>query len=122
MSKTKSKLRETGIENLKIMPDPNDTILYLQGGKWYSWMCIIQLTDDERDQLVEVLQNLKAEKDARKAKLKKAAMKPEQEEPRFDTAKVLKQAQEKASVTTTPETPVNVPALEKKKTDRPPPK
>ncbi len=94
--KNKSKLRETGIENLKIMPDPNDTILYLEGGKWYSWVCIIQLTDDERDQLVEVLQGLKAKKEARKAKLKKAATEPEHEEPKFNAAKVLKQAQDKA--------------------------
>jgi hypothetical protein len=92
----KSYLRETGIEHLKILPDPNDTILYLEGAKWYNWVCIIQLTDDERDQLIEVLQGLKAKKEARRAQLKKAAMEPDIVEPRFDAAAALKKAQEKA--------------------------
>lgn len=92
----KPRLIETGIEHLKVLPDSNDTILYLEGGKWYSWICIIQLTDDERDQLIEVLQQLKARKEARKEKLKKAALKPVGDPPRQVGAELIKMAQEKA--------------------------
>jgi hypothetical protein len=68
MKKNKDKLQRTGIKNLFVVPDPNDTILYLRGEKWYSWETFIQLSDDERDQLVEVFQGIKAERGSRNGK------------------------------------------------------
>ncbi|MDD1771500.1 MAG: fibronectin type III domain-containing protein [Methanomassiliicoccales archaeon] len=73
MKKNKDKLQKTGIKNLFVVPDPNDTILYLRGERWYSWETFIQLSDDERDQLVEVFQGLKAEKGSRDGKTEKGS-------------------------------------------------
>lgn len=103
MKKTKN-LVETGIKNMMIIPDPNKTILYFKGAKWYSWMFIIQLDDRERDQLAEVLQKLKSDKEGRYTEVKEVAC----DEPgthseegkmkidKFDGTMVIKLAQERA--------------------------
>ena len=69
--KNGKKYIETGINNLMIIPDPNDTIIFIEGRKWYSWTCEVKLSDLERDQLISVLQGLKQEKEKAMASLVK---------------------------------------------------
>ncbi len=69
--KNGKKYLETGINNLMIIPDPNDTIIFIEGRKWYSWTCEVKLSDLERDQLISVLQGMKQQKEKAMASLVK---------------------------------------------------